>query len=108
MFCIGCSSQPSAKYLSLTAHYFPSFVPIAQQAVQAVMTCRLSLKMCLCFLLSLCPACIAKNITKNSRQIFPEKALLGHSPNSYIHVSVSDLYIPLIGLPIVLQEKKVD
>jgi hypothetical protein len=27
------------------------------------------------------------------------------SPNSYIHVSVSDLYISLIGLPILLQEK---
>ena len=28
---------------------------------------------------------------------FPEKELRGHSPNSYIHVSVSDLYIPTIG-----------
>jgi hypothetical protein len=27
-------------------------------------------------------------------------------PNSYIHVSVSDLYIPLIGLPILLQENR--
>jgi hypothetical protein len=26
------------------------------------------------------------------------------SPNFYIHVSVSDLYIPRIGLPILLQE----
>jgi hypothetical protein len=26
------------------------------------------------------------------------------SPNSYIHVSVSNLYIPTIGLPILLQE----
>jgi hypothetical protein len=30
--------------------------------------------------------------------------LRGLSPNSYIHVSVSDLYIPTIGLPIVMQE----
>ncbi len=29
-----------------------------------------------------------------------------YSPNSYIHVSVSDLYIPLIGLPIQLQENR--
>ncbi len=29
---------------------------------------------------------------------FPEKELRGHSPNSYIHDFVSDLYIPLIGL----------
>ncbi len=42
--------------------------------------------------------------TQNSKQIFPEKELCGHSPNSYIHVSMSDLYIPLIGLPILLQE----
>jgi hypothetical protein len=33
--------------------------------------------------------------TENSKQIFPEKELRG-----YIHVSLSDLYIPLIGLPI--------
>ncbi len=41
---------------------------------------------------------------ENSKQIFPEKGLRGYSPNSYTHVSVSDLYIPLIGLPILLQE----
>ncbi len=28
----------------------------------------------------------------------------GVSPNFHIHVSVSDLYIPRIGLPILLQE----
>jgi hypothetical protein len=32
--------------------------------------------------------------TENSKHIFPEKELRGHSPNSYIHVSVSDLHIP--------------
>jgi hypothetical protein len=30
--------------------------------------------------------------------------LRGMVPNSFIHVSVSDLYIPTIGLPILLQE----
>jgi hypothetical protein len=30
--------------------------------------------------------------------------LRGLSPNSCIHVSVSDLHIPTIGLPILLQE----
>jgi hypothetical protein len=30
--------------------------------------------------------------------------MLGHSPNFQIHVSVSDLYIPAIDLPILLQE----
>jgi hypothetical protein len=42
--------------------------------------------------------------TENSKQIFPEMKLRGLSPNSYIHVSVSDLYITTIGLPILLQE----
>ncbi len=43
--------------------------------------------------------------TKNSKQIFPEKELRGHIPNFHIHASVSDLYIPMIDLPILLQEK---
>ncbi len=34
----------------------------------------------------------------------PEKELRSLSPNFHIHVSVSDLYIPIIGLPILLQE----
>jgi hypothetical protein len=38
--------------------------------------------------------------------IFPKKELLGLSPNFHIHVSVSDFYIPMIGLPILLQENK--
>ncbi len=33
-----------------------------------------------------------------------EKEMRGYSPNSYIYVSVSNLYIPLIGLPILLKE----
>ncbi len=41
---------------------------------------------------------------ENSKQIFSEKELRGLSPNFYIHVSVSDLYIPTIGLPILLEE----
>jgi hypothetical protein len=34
------------------------------------------------------------------------KELRGCSPNFYIHVSVSDLYIPTIGLPTLLQENR--
>jgi hypothetical protein len=30
--------------------------------------------------------------------------MCGLSPNVHIHVSVSDLYIPMIGLPVLLQE----
>jgi hypothetical protein len=42
--------------------------------------------------------------TENWKQIFPEKELRGHSPNIHIHVFMSDLYIPIIDLPILLQE----
>ncbi len=47
---------------------------------------------------------LKKNNTENSKQIFPEKELRRLSPNFHIHVSVSDLYISTIGLPILLQE----
>jgi hypothetical protein len=47
---------------------------------------------------------LQSNNTEDSKQIFTEKELHGHSPNFHIHVSVSDLYIPTIDLPIVLQE----
>jgi hypothetical protein len=42
--------------------------------------------------------------TENSEQIFPEKELRGLNPNFHIYVSLSDLYIPTIGLPILLQK----
>ncbi len=38
--------------------------------------------------------------TENLIYIFPEMKLRDLVPNSYIHVSVSDLNIPRIGLPI--------
>jgi hypothetical protein len=41
---------------------------------------------------------------ENWKRIFPEKELRGQSPNFHIHVSVSNLYIPTIDLPILLQE----
>ncbi len=48
--------------------------------------------------------------TKTQYQKFetniPGKELRGFSPNSYIHVFVSHLHIPLIGLPILLQENR--
>ena len=43
--------------------------------------------------------------TENSKQIFPEKELRCLSPNFHIHVSVSELYIPTIDLPILLQDR---
>jgi hypothetical protein len=39
---------------------------------------------------------LQRYFTENSKHIFPEKELRGHSPKSYIHVSVCDLYISTI------------
>ncbi len=41
---------------------------------------------------------------ENSKQISPEKELRCHSPYVHIYVTISDLYIPTIDLPILLQE----
>jgi hypothetical protein len=41
---------------------------------------------------------------ENLKRIFPEKEYRGLSPNFHIHVSVSDLYIPTMGLPVLLEE----
>jgi hypothetical protein len=41
---------------------------------------------------------------ENLKQIFPEKEYLGLNPNFHIHVSVSELYIPTMGLPFLLEE----
>jgi hypothetical protein len=41
---------------------------------------------------------------ENLKQIFPEKEYRGLSPNFHIHVSVSELYIPTMGRPVLLEE----
>ncbi len=41
---------------------------------------------------------------ENLKQIFPAKEYRGLSPNFHIHVSVSILYIPTMGLPFLLEE----
>jgi hypothetical protein len=49
---------------------------------------------------------IVKHGTKNPIYVFPEMKLRGFIPNSYNHVSVSNLYIPRVGLPIWLQQNR--
>jgi hypothetical protein len=49
-------------------------------------------------------AALQRHWTENLNKIFPERKLCGLSPNFYIHISVSDLYIPNIGLSTWLQE----
>jgi hypothetical protein len=44
--------------------------------------------------------------TKNQDYVFPEMELRCLVPNPYIHVSVNDLYITRIGLPIWLQQNR--
>jgi hypothetical protein len=46
---------------------------------------------------------LQRHNTENSKQIFPEKENCAASVPIF-HASVSDLYIPSIGLPILLQE----
>jgi hypothetical protein len=41
---------------------------------------------------------------ENLKQIFPGKEFRGLSPNFHIHVSVSELYIPTMGLPFLLEK----
>ncbi len=50
------------------------------------------------------PTTLQRHNTKNSIQIFSEKELRGLSPNFHIHVSMSVLYVPGIGLPILFHE----
>jgi hypothetical protein len=42
--------------------------------------------------------------SENLKQIFPGKEYRGLSPNFHIHVSVSELYIPMMELPFLLEE----
>ncbi len=44
------------------------------------------------------PSTLQKHNTESSKQIFPEKELRGIISNFHIHLSVSDLWIPAIGL----------
>jgi hypothetical protein len=51
-----------------------------------------------------CWAALQRTNSENLKQIFPEKELRGHSPYFQILESVSNLYIPMIDLPILLQD----
>ncbi len=47
---------------------------------------------------------LQRHNTKNLKQLFPEEDLLCLSPNFHIHVSVSDVYILMMDLTILLEE----
>ncbi len=48
----------------------------------------------------------AKTLYRKFEINIPEMKLRNLVPNSYIHVSMSDSYIPTIGMPILLQENR--
>jgi hypothetical protein len=58
----------------------------------------------LCQGVSDCPAKTQYQKFETNTQILPEKELHGLSPNFHIYLSVSDLYILMIGLAYLLQE----
>ncbi len=66
----------------------------------------------LCFLWPWCffqtGLALQRQNAENLKQIFPEKEYRGLSPNFYIHVSVSELYIPTMGLSLFCWRKYVD
>ncbi len=47
---------------------------------------------------------LQRHNNESSKKILPEKETPGLSPNFHIHVSVSELYIPTMGLPVLLEE----
>jgi hypothetical protein len=65
---------------------------------------KLLLLLVTCALCEYVQCTLQRTNNENSKHMFPEKELRGHSPNFQIQVSVADLYIPTIGLPILLQE----
>jgi hypothetical protein len=64
----------------------------------------LSLSLYLCTSSLLLPTTLQRQNAENLKQIFPEKEYRGLSPNFHIHVSVGELYIPTMGLPVLLKE----
>jgi hypothetical protein len=50
--------------------------------------------------------CTVEYCTENPIYVFPEMKLRGLVPNSYINVSEDDLYIPRMGLLILLLQRR--
>jgi hypothetical protein len=49
-------------------------------------------------------AALQRQNAENLKKIFPDKEYRGLSPNFHIHVSVSELYMPTMVLPFLLEE----
>ena len=75
----------------------PTFCP-------PVHTCFVQLLACPPFCTPKYICTVQRHNTEYLKQMFSEKDLRDLSPNFHIHMSVSELYIPTIGLLILLQE----
>jgi hypothetical protein len=61
-------------------------------------------KTVMCHEMDIFVAALQRQNAENLKQIFPEKEYRVLSPNFHIHVSVSELHIPTMGLPFLLEE----
>jgi hypothetical protein len=92
----GLRSQDSAfslpsfsSFAHLSEPFFPSILTILQSELSFLFLTNTALQ---------------RQNAENLKQIFPEKEYRGLSPNFHIQVSVSELYIPTLGLPFLLEE----
>ncbi len=76
---------------SLYMYSYKTAVHVMHYIYSSVFWSRLLIVACLSWA-SYCFHTLQRHNTDNSKQIFPGNELRGYSPNSYIHVSVSDLY----------------
>jgi hypothetical protein len=85
--CMEMSSSLHAEYASDHEHVLGSILCMAKHEPDSPL-----------------PSTLQRHNTENSKQLFSEKELRGLSPHFHLYVSLSDLYIPTIGQPILLQK----
>jgi hypothetical protein len=95
--------RPSKVETILKIHKHENFAGFTEQYAYSLSFCHQDIPAFACALLLQVLALQRKN-AENLKQIFPEKEYRGLSPNFHIHVSVSELYIPTMGLPFLLEE----
>jgi hypothetical protein len=81
---------------------FNIILVLSQRGVWQCFESRLSIRGVTHILLIL--GTLQRQNAENLKQIFPEKEYRGLSPNLHIHVSVNELGIPTMGLPVLLEE----
>ncbi len=82
---------------------FPSFPQRVQPAIDKYYTTVIYM----CLRTSAIDLCTSKRQYRKFEKNIPRKGIARRQSNIHIHLSVSDLYIPRMGLPILLQENTV-